>query len=143
MLNKSFKVAKPYIVAALGVFLASVGVLSAARYVTNFGKIQLDQSEILDANGTTRLSVGSTNAITGNLTVSGTVAQTGAATFSTISVGTVTVNGSQALRFAPYFITVGTDVPASTGTIAFTSTWLMYVATGTGNALQWVKIGSQ
>ncbi len=137
------KVWKRRVVTVSALLIVAVGFAASARYVTNFGKIQLDQNAILDSTGTQRLSVGSTNAITGNLTVSGTFGQTGASTFTTISVTTATFAASQPLIFQPYFITVGTDVPVSTGTLAFTSAWTLYVSTGTGNALQWVKIGSQ
>ena len=56
--------------------------------------LKLAGNDITDSNETVRISVGSTNAITGNLTISGTLAVTGATTQTgamTVSSMTVTV----------------------------------------------------
>jgi hypothetical protein len=53
------------------------------------------------------------------------------------------ITSSQGLAFNTGFIDPINTIANSTGTIAFDSSWVMYVSTGSGFKRQWVKIGSQ
>jgi hypothetical protein len=92
----------------------------------------------------TSLKITGTTALQGVTTISGATTHSAAVTVTgATTLSTTTFSGAQSLAFPASFITLGTDVARSTGTVGFTSTWVMYVATGTGNANQWVKIGGQ
>jgi hypothetical protein len=122
---KSFWVAATVSIALMGVVYAS------ARYVTNFSKIQLDQNAILDSNGTQRLSIGSTNAITGALTVSGALTTSGALTAS----GAFTVYSSTAPRDSGVGVT-----PPAAGSLIYNSTD-KELCMSTGTTLStWVRV---
>lgn len=63
--------------------------------ITNVTDLQLDGNDIYDSGGTKRLTVGSTNALVGNLTVSGTFQPTGATTMSTLATtGKAVIGGT-------------------------------------------------
>lgn len=63
-------------------------------------------------------------------------------TDSIVLTGTMTITNAQALIFT-VAIDTNTTVAASTGTLAFDSSWNLYVSTGSTQVRQWVKIGSQ
>lgn len=94
-------------VAGLFGVLALAGLLWAGD--TGFHSIRLDSNTIKDSNGTTRISVGSTNALTGNVTISGSLTTSGTSYF-TIQQST-----------APRSTTVGLT-PTSVGQFVYNST---------------------
>jgi hypothetical protein len=66
----------------------------------------------------------------------------GSRTDSIVLTGTMTMTNAQALVFT-VAINTNTTVASSTGTLAFDSSWNLYVSTGSTQVRQWVKIGSQ
>jgi hypothetical protein len=66
----------------------------------------------------------------------------GSRTDAIVLTGTMTVTNAQALVFSA-FINPTTTIASSTGTLAFDSSWNLYVSTGSTEVRQWVKIGSQ
>ena len=66
----------------------------------------------------------------------------GSRTDSIVLTGTMTITNAQAMVFT-VAINTNTTVAASTGTLAFDSSWNLYVSTGSTQVKQWVKIGSQ
>ena len=68
--------------------------------------------------------------------------EAGSTTDKIVLTGTMTVTNAQALVFSK-FIDPNVTVAASTGTLAFDSSWNLYVSTGSTQVRQWVKIGSQ
>ncbi len=134
---------KGYLLAGLIALLAIVGHVSGFNQyvVTKFNDVQvedlkLNNNHILDSSATTRITVGSTNVITGNLTVTGTF------TPPIVSVATMTITGTQGLRTTAFISSAATTVPIAAGILAFDSSYILYVSTGTG-AGAWVKIGGQ
>lgn len=79
--------------------------------------LKLNGNDILDSNGTTRLTVGSTNAIVGGLTVSG-----------NLVVPTVDVS---------------VTVPTVVGAIVKNSSGVLYISTATVAVGDWIKVGAQ
>ena len=59
-----------------------------------------------------------------------------------VNSSTMTISGSQGLRFQTATITAASTVPAAAGILALDSAYVLYVSTGTG-AGAWVKIGGQ
>jgi hypothetical protein len=84
--------------------------------------------------------------VTGNLTVTGTTTHTGAVTNTagTTTSGVITTSASTpyAISIASVTAAVPAGTPTAAGLIAFSTTYVMYVSTGTG-AGAWVKVGSQ
>jgi hypothetical protein len=66
----------------------------------------------------------------------------GSQTDKIVLTGTMTITNAQALVWT-VFINTNTTVASSTGTLAFDSSWNLYVSTGSTAVRQWVKIGSQ
>lgn len=126
---------KSNLLAAFFAIAALVGTLGAYNQyvVTRFGDVRvtdilLDGNDILDSGGTARITVGSTNAITGNLTVSGSFTPSGAMVVYTST--------------APRSATVGVT-PPSAGSLIFNSTdGELCLSTGvTKNT--WVRVSSE
>lgn len=97
------------------IITAFIGLVMGARYVTNFDKIQLDQNEILDSGGTTRLFTGARN------TVNGPIAFGNASTTASVTRPTSTT-GANFANWVPVYnvgvaVTLGDVLIASnTGT---------------------------
>ncbi len=125
--------------ALLAVMLFVGGLCAFNPTVWTDGKFTLLEvvTGLLDSTGTTRLTLGATNAFTGNLSVSGTF------TPPLVSVGTFTVTGQQGVRLTGgQFITPAATVPAAAGILGLDSSYVLYISSGTGTGA-WVKIGGQ
>lgn len=98
--------------------------------VTRFGDLRctdilLDGNDILDSSGTTRISVGSTNAIVGNVTITGNLTPSGTSYF-TIVGSTAPRDTSATIGITPTAIaqlvwnTTDKELCVSTGVTRFT-----------------------
>lgn len=125
---------KSNILAAGFAVAAFIGLAFAATTFTN-----LKSEGTLEVDGATQLD--STVAVAGAATLSSTLAVTGASTLTgAVTLSTVTVNGTQGLRFGISVDT--TSTPAAAGILAKNSSNELYISTGTG-AAAWVKVGGQ
>lgn len=92
------------------------------------------------------ISVSGTTELDGATTVGGTLAVTGASTLSgaLTTTGVITTSASTPYAIAIDSVTavVPTGTPTRAGLIAFSTTYVMYVSTGTGPGA-WVKVGGQ
>lgn len=125
---------KGNLLAAFFAVVALVGVASGYnQYVaTRFGDVRvtdilLDGNDILDSNGTTRITVGSTNAIVGNVTITGSLTPSGAMVVYTST--------------APRSATVGVTPPAAGALIYNSTDKELCMSTGT-TASTWVQVSS-
>lgn len=141
---------KGIILAALFAVLAFVGGVTAYNQyvVTRFNDLRctdilLDGNDILDSSGTTRITVGSTVAVTGNETVSGTLVVTGATTLTGNLTSSGTSYFTMPVSTAPRdsSATIGTT-PTAAGQLVYNSTdRLVCASTGT-TRFTWVLISS-
>ena len=114
---------KSQVLAGLFGIVALVGVLLAGD--TGFHSIKLKDGTIKDGDGTTRITVGSTNAITGNATISGTLTTSGTSYF-TIQQSTAPRDSSALIGITPtaagqlVYNSTDRELCMSTGTTRFT-----------------------
>lgn len=121
--------------AFLGILL---GVTLAWASPTVFDDLKLTGNDILDSNGTTRITVGSTNSITGNATVSGTLTGNGDVALGSDTDDTITVNGL-------FTMTVSTEpnggvTPGAVGQLIWNSTDSELCAATATVASSWVRV---
>lgn len=85
--------------------------------------LKLNGNDILDSNGTTRITVGSTNAVTGAMTVSGALTVSGNLVVPTVDVTTTT--------------------PTVVGALVKNASGVLYISTATVAVGDWIKVGGQ
>ena len=109
---------------------------TATRYNNvRTGNLEITGSGIYDSAGTLRLAPGATNAITGNLTVSGTTTLTGALTTN----GTLSLQVSTAPRSSDANVAI---VPPAAGSLVYNSTDKeLCVSSGT-TASTWIEVST-
>jgi hypothetical protein len=85
--------------------------------------LKLRGDDILDSNGTTRITVGATTTVTGNLSVTG---------------------SSNPTYFVPPTADVTVSSPTAFGQVVKTSAGVLYISTNSANVItSWVKVGAQ
>lgn len=132
------KFSKGILLAAAFAVLAAIGHVSGFnQYVaTRFGDVivedlKLNGNDILDSNGTTRITVGSTNAIVGNTTVTGNLTPSGTTYF--------TIATSSAPRDVSASIGI---IPTAMGQLAYNITDKELCLSTATNRFSWVEVSS-
>jgi hypothetical protein len=98
------------------------------------GSAQAAPTRFTDLQATGDLTVGDDATITGDLAVTGNAAVTGVLSTSAATPYAIQISSKTAV--------VPTGTPSAAGILAFDSSWVLYVSTGTG-AGAWVKVGGQ
>ncbi len=105
-----------------GITATSLSSITTASVLQFSGDVQLNGNDLLDSTGTTRLSLGSTNGLTGNLDISGTLVAGNNNAFQVNTDGDVTgvftlLNGSTtATNNSGLFGAAGTSLNVGSGT---------------------------